>query len=225
MTSTGDKTDKILEQVRLLLQRADNTPYEHEAQLCRERAERLIIKHSITSLDEPSKIMRLTISLNGYATAAYPKQLLLASIAEVFGCKLVSRSKRECYLVGQSNSLDLCWELFQHLEIQLDGKLYDPNGPRGTSAIHSFAHGWVGVVGQRIDEMYRQEIDESASTGYDLVLSQNMDAVDQYLKENGVVTKKQIRGRSSLQGMSEGAMADIGVKSRKVEPANYALEA
>lgn len=215
MVSTGETTDKIMERVRLLLARAESTHSENEANLCRERAERLIIKHGITSLEEKSEIMRLTVNLTGYSRAALPKMQLLLGIGSVFGCKVVQTGKQVCYLAGRETALDLSWELFQLLEEQLDEKLSDPSR---TSSVGQYAYGWVLRVNERIEEMYRQEVQETASTGHDLVLANNMDKVDGYLSENGVSAGKSRKRRVSVssEGQDHGDLADIGINSRKV---------
>lgn len=226
MVTQGDKTDKIIERVRLLLARAESTHSEHEAKLCRERAERLIIQHGIESLEEKSEIMRLTMHITGYANAGLPKMNLLASIGTVFGCKLVriGNSKRDCYLVGRETALDLCWELFQLLETQLDGELSNPNR---ISSVSHFAYGWTIRVGERIQEMYRQEVEESASTGRELVLADNMNKVDEYLDDHDVQkgSSRKRRVNISMEGHESGSLADIGINSRKINPTNQAIEA
>lgn len=210
--------EKLFRKFRALIERANhpNTP-EHEARLARERAEYMMIRHSITEAmafeghsDRERPIVMDGIEIFG--PYSIDRMSLLNVIANVFGCKLVRMRDHNGKLSNRSNlygfdaDIDIAWTLFDSLDAQLVGELARFQG--GTRRLKiSFILGFSSTVKNRLQKMYREVVSESSS-GTEMVLRERKQDVDNLLhKEIGDIIVNKRRTQVDIDSHSKGSQA------------------
>ena len=228
-TADPTRLEKVLAQVQTLLAIA-NDPYakgnEGEREAARERAERLMIRHSITtaSLTERSnpaspldrQVARETYI--GIGSWLLIKFELFAHIHKVFGCEALrgptQRGWHEITVFGYDTDMKLAGTLYRHLEPQMLAGMAKVPGSRGGSARRSYALGYIAKISERLHEYYVEELQEvqDATTGKTLVLASRDRAVVAAVAEaypNAKTPQFTIRPEWAAIGLADGSRANL----------------
>ncbi|WP_286217457.1 DUF7168 domain-containing protein [Paraoerskovia sediminicola] len=225
--------DKTLALIRTLLAIADGgSPYPEEQARARERAERLMLRHSI---DAATAVMSEEAASEP-VTAAFPVEGsyvvdqigLVAAVYDAFGCRTVRSRHRATGVVtvhayGFAHDMALASTLTDALLPQMLLEMHAHGG--SVSAKKAFAMSFSATVARRLREFYADALVEAEAegTGSGLVLA------DRDARVEGAVARAHPNLRSArpraatdlggwVAGESAGRRADITGLDRKVGP-------
>lgn len=223
----------IEERIRLLLEKAANTPYPHEAELAQKQAEKLMVKHGIEVLlsNEPGRAKMVKKSyfrkgVYGQSTLTSVYQIV-AAYPGIMGYRNMHAPSNlfELVIVGKESAVDQAMALIMSLESQHDHALSVWKAEERTAAIlkmmkrsqyknmvKGFTLGFYNTVAGRIKALYEEE-----SAGNELVLATKEEEIIQWLQEDqGVRLEASRKNRASYSdysmagGSSAGSRANIG---------------
>lgn len=184
--------EKILRRVRALLERAEKTSFEDEAESARSMAERLIMTYGLekalsTPVAEQGKIT--TIRVDFQDPYSDRKAYLLHRVSDAFGCKSISfygRGSRRCTyatVVGYPGELEQVELIYTSLLVQSARELTTlpvVSARQVRSQRSGFLFGFADRAGERLEALYEtvvEEAEESGTPGAALVLVDRKDAV------------------------------------------------
>lgn len=211
----AEPTESILRRFRAYIARAEhpNTPAP-EAKLCREQAERLLMKYAITEAHRkvqsgPDPILGMDVDLGDRARI---RSFLLTAVARAFGCDVIIRGTDRGIVYGTDADTDMIWVLYEHLRDQLDIELMGVAG-RGQSYNRSFALTFISVVGERLKAHYTEEVAkaEAETPGTAVVLADNASRVQAEIaaRHGRVRTSRTSDYYHNSAGDAAGQRADI----------------
>lgn len=233
-TTNTEVDPKILERVRRLLAKAENTEHQGEAELFFEKATELIMKYGIDAMMlNPEQARNETPAdrrFNCRPPYAFDKMHLLNAMARALGCQGVYVRKAggvvELHLFGMQSDLDQLDLLFTSLLIQamrLLGRQPLPSDPvRQKVYKRDWLQGFTVSVATRLrkirertaQQTQQERTDDGPSTA--LVLADRSEAVGKAMEAAYPTTRKARRGRSPGAGFGhgyrDGEQADLGQK-------------
>lgn len=229
--TTGTASEGTLSRIRGLLAKAENTPYEQEAETYRAAAFALIAKHSIDEAlvagprPEADEMGETTIELDGsYGDA---RAALVGAIARAMHCYTLNwRDRRgvapsRVTVYGRRSDREKVELLYTSLLLQATRQLaaVQPEGYGRTSAgrtraaRRSWLYGFAYTVEDRLTEKFEEAV---AGTGTELVLADRRDAAQQYAKSLHKIGKPRTARLSDAAAMQAGAAAgrraDLGTE-------------
>lgn len=240
--SPEDKLKRIQERVRKLFNVANGSPYEEEARLAREQAEKLMAKYALNLDEITEETLRLDKTLpfaeKVFIYNPYAKRVgsLLTAVYRAFGCRVVMLSGnvqqidedgnvysgQEYYTAGYKEPMSMAWLAFQLLQDQLNMEMYSSNLSRGERI--DFILTFANVVGNRLAQRYGAEQQEFVADHKDTVgdsivlfMKDRQDSLDQFIDDEiGTTTKVQDSRKSywSSEGAAAGRRANIGLGDR-----------
>jgi hypothetical protein len=225
--------EKMLNRIQGLLAQAASTNFPEEADTFLAAAHKLMFQYGIEEHElrqkagahatKPGRSEEIRV-YNPYRTA---KGQLLASLAEITGCKAIKlngerrdedgRTYRAMILFGFTEDVGFAEMMFSHLLIQLTAEqMAASKDGRSTGAKwqNSFALGWVSRIYRRLDENKRlAEATSGPSTA--LVLADKEGLVNEALKEefsrmkNSKSAMPKLDTSAFLAGTAAAETADI----------------
>lgn len=219
--------DKIRKRIQLLLNKAANTPYPEEAKTFQEHAERLMVRHSIDSLDgvgdEPEFFTRNFQSVGVYRVVRHQGLIaLMQSFPHLTGYQQNRPKVKNLVVVGTLAELDKFQHLAESLEQQCTHALkawwpsYRPLDPteRPVTVRRSFTLGFYLRCAARFRELYEEEAESGAlvlvNTRANQWMTANLDLRPS--RKSGMRTGD----RSGLAaGMAAAEDADLATKKRE----------
>ena len=238
MTTTADsKIDSIADKITKLLNKAESTTSEHEAETFRNAAERLMQKWAI---DQEMIDARNPEAAESFVTdrifrkGAYVYQIMVLynNVSMALGKTKMLMSpglkanEKTALLFGKPSDIDRVKALTASLEIQMNNAYSawkkTPDWKYQTSYMSSFERmkvkasffdHFAKAVYTRLVSFYNEAVQESGE-GTELVLASNLNRIDNYVAQQGFATKAGRRRRSynvgSSEGRAAGSRADIG---------------
>ncbi|ROS73607.1 DUF2786 domain-containing protein [Cellulomonas sp. PhB143] len=223
--------DKTLDLVRTLLAIADGgSPYPEERARARERAERLMLRHSIDeataamSAEAASEPVSAEFEVGG--SYVLDQIGLIGAVYDAFGCRTVrsrevATGRVRVHAYGFAHDMALASTLADALVPQMLAEMHAHGG--STSTKKSFAASFAGTVARRLREFYAQALVEAEAqgTGSSLVLADRDERVDATVARAhpGLRTARR-RPVGDLGGWlagdAAGRRADITVSGRRV---------
>lgn len=179
---TTDK-DSIIERIRKLLALAANNTNPHEAELAAQRANELMLKHSI----ERERVNTAVDPLSGYVReiettgkfAAWERTLLV-NIALANLCRVVKVGRDDFAVIGHKENVQVSLEMFRWLRTELHRlakekyREADESSDFGEMDPHqfhtSFKHGANNAINERLKEAKREVEKFNPSQAHGLVL-------------------------------------------------------
>lgn len=240
--SQEDKLKRIQERVRKLFNVANGSPYEEEARLAREQAEKLMAKYALSLDGITEETLRLDKSLpfaeKVFIYNPYAKRVgsLLNAVYKAFGCRVIRlegdvydvdedgniHSGQRYYTAGYKEPMSMAWLAFQLLQDQLNMEMYSSNASRGERI--DFILTYSNVVGNRLAERYGTEqqefiVNHEDTVGDSIVLfmKDRQERLDQFVDDEiGPTTKARDSRKSywSSEGAAAGRRANIGLGDR-----------
>lgn len=228
---TPDSLDKILATVRTLLAIADGgSPYPAEQEAARERAERLMIRHSIDgarvvmSGQEKRRPIRRDTDIHG--SYKLDKMSLLAAVYTAFGCRPIRFRERKTRqetvrAYGFAHDIEMATALIDSLLPQM---LIGMAAHGGTAADRrTFAFGFASTVQTRLQEFYASALQqaETEGTGSALVLANRAQEVDRAMQQDydrpvKTAAPRHLTGNGLAAGVAAGRDADITLGDRNL---------
>ena len=240
--SQEDKLKRIQERVRKLFNIANGSPYEEEAKLAREQAEKLMAKYALSLDGITEETLRLDKSLpfaeKVFVYNPYAKRVgrLLNAVYRAFGCRVVRLegevqetdedgnvySGQRYYTAGYKEAMSMAWLAFQLLQDQLTTEMYSSRLSRGERV--DFILTYATVVGNRLAQRYGAEQQEFIANHEDTVgdslvlfMEGRRERLDQFINDElGPTTKARDSrvGYWSSRGAEAGYRANIGLGDR-----------
>lgn len=237
-----DKLKRIQERVRKLFNVANGSPYEEEARLAREQAEKLLAKYALSLDDMTEEDLRrdksLPFSEKVFIYNPYAKRFgsLLNAVYRAFGCRVVRlegevqevdedgnvHAGQWYYTAGFKEPMSMAWLAFQLLQDQLTADIYASDISRGERI--DFILTFASVVGNRLAERYGVEQQEFIASHKDTVgdslvlfMEDRLERLDQFVSDDiGPTTVSKSRRKSywSEDGAAAGRRANIGLGDR-----------
>lgn len=172
---------KLLERVRALLAKAENTPFEAEAETFTAAAQSLMARHSIDramlAAANPGEQTETPIARRVGVDRPYeaPKAALLSSVASANRCRTAwSQNLGFTTVVGFADDVTATETLFTSLLLQATrtmtghGSHRGPAGRSGTRSFRqSFLLAYATCIGQRLMEATQHEVDAREAAGTD----------------------------------------------------------
>ena len=240
--SPEDKLKRIQERVRKLFNVANGSPYEEEARLAREQAEKLMAKYALNLDEITEETLRLDKTLpfaeKVFIYNPYAKRIgsLLTAVYRAFGCRVVMLSGdvqevdedgniysgQRYYTAGYKEPMSMAWLAFQLLQDQLNMEMYSSSLSRGKRI--DFILTFANVVGNRLAQRYGAEQQEFVANHEDTVgdsivlfMKDRQERLNQFVDDEiGPTTKVQDSRKSywSSEGAAAGRRANIGLGDR-----------
>lgn len=220
--SASATSDPVLQRIRALLAKAESTTFEAEALAFTAKAQELMTRHAIDMVavagatgDGRPIVVRVPID----APYVDAKSLLLQTVAGATRCRTVfSGELAFSSVVGFASDVAATEVLFTSLLLQAQQAMaeaarHTPPGTRTRSKAFrsSFLAAYTHRIGQRLDEVNRSVVAESAVTyGEALlpVLRSREVAVEEALTERfGTLRSKRVRGAYDEAGWASGSQA------------------
>lgn len=173
------KNTDVLVKIQLLLNKAESTDSEHEAEALWEAAQKLMVRHAIDESMLPGndqkreKIVTREIKLNPRDEIFTQKATLCNAIAKANRCQVIMvKGLGLIKIIGYESDAEFVEMLYASVMMQYAGarnrgwKAY--GGPQSRYLwVNAFAQGYAYRIGERLREM-AQRVD--AGTGQELVL-------------------------------------------------------
>lgn len=196
--------ENVLRRVLGLLDKADSTEFEAEAEALRERAERLILTYGIerAMLAAKGEVTDevTTIEIKFEDPFSNQKADLLHFIADALNCKAIghrpvdsrgrtvrgSKKMAKAVVVGYASDLEQVELLYTSLLLQSARKVALVQGLSAgdtRSLRSSFLYGFSVRAGERLTELYRRTTREVGGTGAALVLVDREAKVDAAVRQ------------------------------------------
>lgn len=212
----------ILDTIRTLLAIADGgSPYPAERERARERAERLMLRHSIdaagTRLSQSERMEPSSRLLTFTGTYVIDQAYLASAVLGVFGCRAVRYGRGERVLAhGFAEDLTMACTLIDALVPQM---LADMRVTGGSVTVRkSFARAFAVTASTRLEDFSARALEEAeqAGTSSALVVAGREDAVDAAVeREHPHLRTLRARPVQSLEGWvageASGRRADIAL--------------
>ena len=239
--SQEDKLKRIQDRVRKLFNVANGSPYEEEARLAREQAEKLMAKYALSLDGITEETLRLDKTLpfaeKVFIYKPYAKRMrhLLAAVYSAFGCRVVLLSGnvqevdeegnvysgQEYYTAGYKEPMSMAWLAFQLLESQLRAEMSSDDIPVRERI--DFILTFSNIVGNRLAQRYGAEQQEFVANHEDTVdslvlyMKDRQERLNKFVDDEiGRTTKVQDSRKSywSSEGAAAGRRANIGLGDR-----------
>jgi len=219
--------DETLALVRTLLAIADGgSPHEPERELARQRAERLMLRHSIDAAavrmtaEKAREPMRTDTPVVGSWVA--DRIALRSAVHLAFGCRPLrvrTRDVTDFVAFGFAADMSMAAVLSDSLEPQMLAAMQRHGGLPADK--RAFAAGFTAIVAERLHAFYAEALTqaETAGTSSALVLAErdrDVDAAVAIAFPHVRRTTRRLSGRGWAEGAAAGARADIAVSGRKV---------
>lgn len=240
--SQEDKLKRIQDRVRKLFNVANGSPYEEEARLAREQAEKLMAKYALSLDGITEETLRLDKTLpfaeKVFIYKPYAKRMrhLLSAVYSAFGCRVVLLSGnvqevdedgnvysgQEYYTAGYKEPMSMAWLAFQLLESQLRTEMSSDDIPVRERI--DFILTFSNIVGNRLAQRYGAEQQEFVANHEDTVgdslvlyMKDRQERLNKFVDDEiGRTTKVQDSRKSywSSEGAAAGRRANIGLGDR-----------
>lgn len=169
--------EKVLNRVRVLLNKAESTEFEPEAEALREKAQKLIVTYGLekalsTPVAQQSAIT--TIRIDFQDPFSDRKAYLLHRVSEAFGCKSISfyarggRRRTYATVVGYPSDLEQVELIYTSLLLQAARELaaLPAVAARQVRSQRSgFLFGFAERAGERLEALYAAAVEEAEDTG------------------------------------------------------------
>lgn len=218
--------DNMLRKVMALLDKAESTTFQDEADAFVAKAQALIARHGIEEAVERARlgrpiagdaIIRIVPLQRPYVR---PKAVLLSAIGQANGCKVILRDE-ECVVIGFESDVDVVEMLFASLLTQsvtsMEREVRRQQPQRVKAFKNAFLLGFANEVGHRLAEatkLAKNEYEAETGTSTALVLVDRDKLVAQKAAEefpNTVTRRTSVSNRAGLNsGRDAGSRADIG---------------
>jgi hypothetical protein len=229
--------DRLLHKVRNLLSLAENAGTVAEAETARERAEAMMLRHSIDAArlhtTNPSQAEAITAcDLTIAAPYAKQKSCILTAVIEVNRVRAVSNSRSlaegmSATLVGYPSDLHRATMLFTSLLLQASRDVMTARPaakpyPYRTEGVNSYRASWLlgfaSEVRDRLTRLHRQQAEaadaeRAGGPGTEVILADRAAAVDARFAELFGDTRRgkaRSSGSGRRAGAAAGARADLG---------------
>ena len=184
--------EKVLNRVRGLLNKAESTEFEGEAQALREKAQRLIITYGLEkALSTPTAQQGeiTTIRIDFQDPFSDRKAYLLHRVSDAFGCNSISfyapggRRRTHATVVGYPSELEQVELIYTSLLLQAARELAAltiTSSRQVRSQRSGFLFGFAERAGERLEAIYAtavEEAEDDGAPGAALVLVDRRDAV------------------------------------------------
>ncbi len=224
--STITNADTYINRVHALLDKAESTPYEAEAEAFLAKAQELMARHAIDEAmlaavgrdaDEVVHSSRTIVA--PYANA---KSILLAAVAHANRCRVVversARGNVHCVVVGHPTDIDHVELLFLALSFQAVRSMLDAAVPPGDTPRrfrHSFLLAYAARIGERLRAVEQaaeadaqaNQLKEPGGRSVSLVLASREAKVDRAIADRfGPLRTKRVSS-SSRAGHHSGRAA------------------
>lgn len=224
--STITSTDAYINRVHALLDKAESTPFEAEAEAFLAKAQELMARHAIDEAmlaaagrgaDEIIHQPRTIVA--PYANA---KSILLSAVAQANRCRVVIERSASgnvyCVVVGHPTDIDHVQLLFLALSFQAVRSMLDAPVPPGDTPRrfrHSFLLSYAARIGERLRaveqaaeaEAQANQLDEPGGRSVSLVLASREAKVDRAIADRfGKLRTKRVSS-SSRAGHQSGRAA------------------
>lgn len=253
MKNSEHKLQRLKERITLLLNKAENTSYPHEAQAFQEHAERLMVRYGIgrAELDAQSAhqgkkqeaIVEEHFEMHGVYRLGQRDGL--SNVGRAFRTVTILQTNfsNSCrlYIIGHESDVATVKTLFSSLVIQAtlamthwwdaEGKVQSALWTDSEKQIErrEFQRSFYVQVAMRIQGLYEEESSQ-AGTGTDLVLVDRKHQVDEFVSDKYPYLRAS-RNRASrgsmgavLAGQAAGRRADLAL-GRHVDGAEQSPEA
>lgn len=239
MSTSEHKLQRLKERITLLLNKAENTTFPHEAQAFQEHAERLMVRYGIgrAELDAQSAkagkkkeaIVEEHFDMHGVYRLGQRDGLSAVGRAFRTVSMLQTNYSKSCrlYIIGHESDVATVKNLFTSLILQAtaamthwwadEGKLYTQWYSDSEKSIErrEFQRSFYLQVASRIANLYREE-SESTGNGTELVLVSRKEQVDDFVSSKYPFLRRS-RNRAasgsanaSIAGRIAGTKADLG---------------
>lgn len=205
--------DDIIEKIKKLFRLAESDN-ENEASLALKRAETLMRKHNIKSVDLCEKIEITELTYHEGRLMGW-KKLISQIIAELFFCKTGSKGmrikdfeiKKKHIFIGTAGNVTTCEEVYKRLIswINLKANLKYPGSP--VSIKNEYKNGIAFGILRRVSEILEERKSENNSMA--LVVVNN--AVENHTKNwrTGPSMKPPRVGKETIEGVTDAIEAPI----------------
>lgn len=243
MSISETKLNRLKERIALLLNKAENTPYPHEAQAFQEHAERLMVRYGIgkAELDalgaqqgrKQEPVIEAHFDIRGSYRLGQRDGLSAIGHAFPTITMLQTNYSNYCrlYIIGHESDVATVKTLFASLLVQAgvamsqwwqtDGKLWTWQHSDSEKRIErrEFQRSFLFQVASRIKILYAQETTESG-TGTELVLVGRKEQVDDFVSQQYPFLRRSRNRTASgsagamLAGRVAGNRAQLGLEKR-----------
>lgn len=224
--STIANTDTYINRVHALLDKAESTPYEAEAEAFLAKAQELMARHAIDeamlatagrAADEITHEPRVIVA--PYANA---KSVLLSAVAQANRCRVVIERSTSgtvyCTVVGHHTDLEHVRLLFMGLSFQAVRSMLEAAVPPGDTPRrfrHSFLLAYAARIGERLRAIEQQaeaaaqasQLDEPGGRSVTLVLASREAKVDRAVADRFGTLRTKSVSSSSRAGHQSGRAA------------------
>lgn len=219
--------DETLALIRTLLAIADGgSPHEPERELARQRAERLMLRHSVdaAAVRMTAERAREPIRTDTPVTGSWvaDRIALRSAVHLAFGCRPLrvrSADVTELVAFGFAADMSMAAVLCESLEPQMLAAMHRHGGP--PSDKRAFAAGFTATVARRLRAFYAEALTQAETEGTSSALvvadrDRDVDAAVAVAFPRVRRTTRRLSGRGWSDGVAAGALADIAVSGRKV---------
>lgn len=215
----------IIEKIQLLLNKAERTDNEHEAEAFYGAAQKLMQRHAVEESMLPGneqkreKIVKVVVIVKKRDEINAAKTLLLSGIAKANRCRIViakNRGQGEVWIFGYESDTAFVHMLYLSVLMQYavernrGWKIH--SGPESRFLwVNSFAQGYASRVGLRLQEL---SVKTAKEAGSELVLFDRSKDVTDWMNANlslgkGRAVKLRVNGGGYGQGASAAERANL----------------
>lgn len=252
MSISEHKLNRLKERITLLLNKAENTDYPHEAQTFQEHAERLMVRYGIGKAElaaadsqqgkKKEPIIEARFDLHGSYRLGQRDGLSAVGMAFPTVTMLQTNYSKSCrlYVIGHESDVNTVMTLFHSLTIQATAAMTDwwRSEGRVLTAYYTdsekrierreFQRSFFLQVATRIKSLYQEETEQNGS-GTELVLVSRKQQVNEFVGEQYPFLRRS-RNRAAtgsqyaaLAGRAAGMNANLGFE-KNVEGSGIAGE-
>lgn len=211
------QSEDLLRKVRALLQKAERTDNEHEADAFYEAAQRLMVKYALDEADlAPDEREAIEVRRVVVGASSTDHQLMwdiAAGLGQVKALRHDARpaSQTAFALIGFPADVDFVLLLHASLLLQRELSLRTAPRPEGESARtfnRSFRMGFSAQIRRRLRTIHHKVVEQSAAPGTDLVLVTRHDQVQRAYEEAfPSVSTVRVSSGASRSGYANGGAA------------------